>query len=252
MSRNTKEVSLIQIRSGNLAEMPKALHQAEFGLSKDANRLFIGNAVNTILANRTEFPYQNLEILTEYSDLRDHFRYSYENNITDAGGETDRAKLKEFMPIVITCENSFSTLAVGGKITVNDQEVTLTTGDTINQVAEKINQVSDQSNTYASVIQTSSDTYLTIICLDGDLVVNDIEGSTILQEIGFPEEITYDISMPERKVTEKLDDTLHITDFGVKGDGANKSQTIYNSLIEVYRNYDNAQFFRDVDRKSVV
>ena len=71
MSRNTKEVALIQHRSGNLAEMPKALHQAEIGLAKDANRLFIGNAVNTILANRTEFPYQNLEILTEYSDLKD-------------------------------------------------------------------------------------------------------------------------------------------------------------------------------------
>ena len=145
MSRNTKEVALIQHRSGNLAEMPKALHQAEIGLAKDANRLFIGNAVNTILANRTEFPYQNLEILTEYSDLRDHFRYSYENNITKAGEETDRAKLKEFMPIVITCENTIGEgLTVGGTLSINGQNVVLTTGDTVYEVAEKINAVAEQ------------------------------------------------------------------------------------------------------------
>ena len=247
MSRNTKEVALIQHRSGNLAEMPKALHQAEIGLAKDANRLFIGNAVNTILANRTEFPYQNLEILTEYSDLRDHFRYSYENNITDAGGETDRAKLKEFMPIVITCENTIGEgLSVGGTISINGQDVVLTTGDTVYEIAEKINAVSDQTNTYATVLQTAPNIYLTFVCLDNDLVVTDADSSGILTTLGFPTEISYDISMPERKATEKLDDTLHITDFGIKGDGTNYSREIYNSLIEVYRNYEDSQFYRDV------
>lgn len=247
MSRNTKEVALIQHRSGNLAEMPKALHQAEIGLAKDANRLFIGNAVNTILANRTEFPYQNLEILTEYSDLRDHFRYSYENNIKDADGETDRAKLKEFLPIVITCENSIGEgLSVGGTISVNGKNITLATGDTIYEISDKINSVSELTNTYVTVLQTSPSIYLTFVCLDSELVVNDADGSGILTRLGFPEEISYDISMPERKVTEKLDDTLHITDFGIKGDGSNKSQEIYNALIEVYRNYENSQFYRNV------
>lgn len=247
MSRNTKEVSLIQHRSGNLAEMPKALHQAEIGLAKDANRLFIGNAVNTILANRTEFPYQNLEILTEYSDLRDHFRYSYENNIKDADGETDRAKLKEFLPIVITCENAIGEgLSVGGTISVNGKNITLATGDTIYEVADKINSVSDSTNTYVTVLQTSPSIYLTFVCLDSELVVNDADGSGILTRLGFPEEISYDISMPERRVTEKLDDTLHISDFGIKGDGSNKSQEIYNALVEVYRNYENSQFYRNV------
>lgn len=247
MSRNTKEVALIQHRSGNLAEMPKALHQAEIGLAKDANRLFIGNAVNTILANRTEFPYQNLEILTEYSDLRDHFRYSYENNITKAGEETDRAKLKEFMPIVITCENTIGEgLSVGGTISINGQNVVLTTGDTVYEVAEKINAVAEQTNTYATVLQTSPNIYLTFVCLDNELVVTDADSSGILTILGFPTEISYDISMPERKVTEKLDDTLHITDFGIKGDGSNFSREIYNSLIEVYRNYEDSQFYRNV------
>ena len=247
MSRNTKEVSLIQHRSGNLAEMPKALHQAELGLAKDANRLFIGNAVNTILANRTEFPYQNLEILTEYSDLKDHFRYAYENNITDADGETDRAKLKEFMPIVVTCQNSIGQgLSVGGVISINGQNVTLATGDTIYEVADKINAVANQTNTYATVLQTAPNIYLTFFCLDNELVVKDADSSGILNVLGFPTEISYDISMPERKVTEKLDDTLHITDFGIKGDGSNSSQKIYNTLLEVYRNYENSQFYRDV------
>ena len=103
MARNTKEISLIQIRSGKLSEMPKALHQSEYGLAKDANRLFIGNASNTLLKNRTIFPYQNLEILTEFSNLKDYFKYSYENNIKYANGIDDRLELKEFLPIVISC-----------------------------------------------------------------------------------------------------------------------------------------------------
>lgn len=256
MSRNTKEVSLIQHRSGNLAEMPKALHQAELGLAKDANRLFIGNAVNTILANRTEFPYQNLEILTEYSDLRDHFRYSYENNInifdTTTSKPVDRAKLKEFLPIVITCEKSIGEgLLVGGTITINGQNVVLRTSDTVYQVVEKINAVSNQTNTYVTVLQTSianeiTGGVLTFVCLDSELVVTDYDNSGILTTLGFPVEVTYDISMPERKVTEKLDDTLHITDFGIKGDNSNSSQKIYNALVEVYRNYEDTQFYRDV------
>ena len=52
MARNTKEISLIQIRQGNLSELPRALHQAEFGLGKDGNRLFIGNGENSILKKK--------------------------------------------------------------------------------------------------------------------------------------------------------------------------------------------------------
>lgn len=252
MSRNTKEVALIQHRSGNLAEMPKALHQAEIGLAKDANRLFIGNAVNTILANRTEFPYQNLEILTEYSDLRDHFRYSYENNITKvADPNVERPELKEFVPIVITCENSIpgTGLAVGGTLSINGTDVTLATNDEIYDIVDAINAVSDNTKTYATVLQTSSNVYLTFFCVDSELVVEDKDHSGILETLGFPVEITYDISMPERKVTEKLDDTLHITDFGIKGDGDSEtgcSQKIFNALLEVYKNYEDAQFYRNV------
>ena len=43
MARNTKEIALIQIRSGKLAQIPEALNQSEFGLAYDANRLLILN-----------------------------------------------------------------------------------------------------------------------------------------------------------------------------------------------------------------
>ena len=52
--------------------------------------------------------------------------------------------------------------------------------------------------------------------------------------------------MPIRKVTEKLDDNLHISDFAIKGDGSNVSKDIFDALVEVYKKNDDAQFFRDV------
>ena len=257
MTRNTKEVSLIQHRSGNLAEMPRALHQAELGLAKDANRLFIGNEANTILANREKFPYQNLEILTEYSDLRDHFRYTYENNIQHVkDSSVDRGELKEFMPIVVTCKTAIpsSGISLGGELRINSQLVEIATGDTAEIIVKKINIVSKDTLAYATVIPTAvggsmstTDFILTIVCMHNELVVDDADSSGILTRLGFPTDLTYDVSMPERKVTEKLDDTLNISDFKIAGDGIeNSSQKIYNALTEVYRNYADSQFYRDV------
>lgn len=249
MSRNTKEVALIQHRSGNLAEMPKALHQAEIGLAKDANRLFIGNSVNTILANRTEFPYQNLEILTEYSDLRDHFRYAYENNITKVeNAQVSRDKLKEFKPIIVTCVEAFPSegLPYAGTIEINNTPIELSQGDSLETVISKINVKSSDTSTYATYIQTNPSLYLTFICMGSDLIINDSVGTIVENILKLPTELTYDISMPERKVTEKLDDFLNITDFGIKGDRTNNSQAIFNSLSEIYKNYDDPQFYRNV------
>ncbi len=255
MTRNTKEIALIQHRSGNLAEMPKALHQAEIGLAKDANRLFIGNAINTILANRQEFPYQNLEILTEYSNLNDYFKYSYQNNILKAGEETDRTKLREYLPIVINCDRNFTGISSDGTIELNGVEISFQNGNTLEETINKINAYAEDyeengetkkgTKTYVTSLQTTTYVCLTFVCLDSALTVRDITGN-VTSQFGFPTEITYDISMPERKVTEKLDDNLHITDFSIKGDNTVCGQSIYNALVEIYKNYSDEQFYRNV------
>lgn len=53
------QVSKIQHRSGNIADLPQ-LAQAELGFASDVNRLFIG---------KTETVTQNIEVLTAYSDI---------------------------------------------------------------------------------------------------------------------------------------------------------------------------------------
>lgn len=247
MTRNTKEISLIQIRSGDLAQLPKALHQAEFGLAKDKNRLFIGNAINTYLANRTsEFPYQNLEILTEFSELKDYFKYSYENNILSVNGETKRSDYKEYLPIVVNCEVSNPIIPTDATIKINGVEISLKENDDMGDIIDKINQVSDETHTYATMLSGTQS--LTIICFLASLSVEDTSDVSIVNDIlGFPTTYNANILMPERKVTEKLDDFLNISDFGIKGDGqTNSCDKIFNALIEVYKNFKDPQFYRNI------
>lgn len=245
MARNTKEISLIQHRTGKLSEMPKALNQSEIGVAYDEGRVFIGNAKNTILANRTVFPYQNLEILTEFSNLNDHFKYSYENNITESNGITDRLKLKEYLPIAIIYPNTVSTIEASGHITINTEVIELTGGienpDTIEDVVNKINAVANTTKVFASIINTK----LTLLSTCGEFSAE--FDSTNAVKFGEPIIPTSSSDMPERKISEKMDDFLNITDFGIKGDGkTNYSKEIYESLIEVYKKYDDAQYFRNV------
>ena len=244
MTRNTKEVALIQIRSGKLSEMPKALHQSEFGLAKDSNRLFIGNASNTLLKNRTIFPYQNLELLTEFSELKDYFKYSYENNITKAGNVSDRLQLKEFLPIVITCdaENPHTDSEHNGTLIINNVEIGIPPNLGPYEIVDYINRSSEITKTYATIFPGNN--VITFICTKNELSISD-NGTGMKDIIGY-HDTTYDISMPIRKVTEKLDDNLNITDFGIKGDGSNSAKKIFDSLIEVYKNYTDEQFYRNV------
>lgn len=248
MTRNTKEISLIQIRTGDLANLPKALHQSEFGLAKDVNRLFIGNASNTALANRTsDFPYQNLEVLTEYSDLKDYFKYSYENNIKTVDGENKRSDYKEYLPIVVNCMCENPTIPYACSIEINDAIVSFEKDDGLETIIDKINAVSEKTHTYATMMTGTQ--HLTFICFLSSLYVKDVDENTpVVNDIlGFPSSYNANILMPVRKVTEKLDDFLNITDFGIVGDGiTNNGEKIFNALIEVYKNFNDTQFYRNV------
>ena len=79
MAKNTKQIASVQQRFGKLNELPKQLETAKFGWAYDANRLFIGNPEHPTLEERynsNTFPYGNVEILTEFSDLTGYIKYS--------------------------------------------------------------------------------------------------------------------------------------------------------------------------------
>lgn len=242
MTRNTKEVAIIQIRSGKLAQIPEALNQSEFGLAYDANRLFIGNPSNEELANRVEFPWKNLEVLTEYSNLKDYYKYSYQNNINEIPGAEEpisRTQLREYLPIVSTC-GTYTVPSQQTSITINNHPVVIPANATIYQTIQAINAESTVTHVYATTLNGLSSPAITFVALTNELKIENADF------IHYTESDEYNISMPERKLDEKMDDNLHITDFGIKGNSEIKSNEIFTCLAEVYRKFNDNQFYRDV------
>ena len=246
MSRNTKEISLIQIRQGNLSELPKALHQAEFGLAKDSNQVFIGNGENNILANRTEFPYQNLEILTEMSDLSGYLKYIYENNIKSVNGIENRSEYKEMLPIVINCSKHNPYIDSPVTFKLNDYEINIPEDSDVNTIIDKINFNVSSTHTYALKLQGTD--FITFISFTSQLTIENIDGD-FTSIIGFPQDIEISkTSLPSKLISDKLNDILLLSDFGIVSDGTtNVAKSIYNALFEIYKNGDESQFFRKVE-----
>lgn len=115
MAKNTKQIGLMQQRNGKMNELPKQLDLASFGWAYDTNRLFIGNSDHPTLKERFNmniFPYGNVEILTEFSDLINIIKYN--PNMNDE---------KIYYPIIIegTVENPQVT--VGTSVYFDKKEV---------------------------------------------------------------------------------------------------------------------------------
>jgi hypothetical protein len=132
MAKNTKQIALIQHRRGKLSELPKQLNVGEFGLSLDTNELFIGNPDNPALAERIakdEFPWGNIQVLTEFSDNLEKITYRYESN-------TD---IKARLPIVITGSVSNPYIAASTSFYLNDVEIVFDAAASLTQIINKIN-----------------------------------------------------------------------------------------------------------------
>lgn len=61
------QVSRIMHRRGLSTELPQALNEGEIGLTTDTGQVFIGSPNFAPIINRTDFPFQNIELLTEFS-----------------------------------------------------------------------------------------------------------------------------------------------------------------------------------------
>lgn len=157
--QNNIKVALIEHRTGTISEIPSSLNQSELGFAYDANRLFIGNPNNEELSLRTTFPYQNVEILTEFSDLHNYVSYRYINNIKEAGGTTDPEQLIEREPFMIVCDTA--TNDVSGTLTLNDVDFTVVAGEQLTVLAREIN--SRYEETKVSVL-VNNDSALVLLC----------------------------------------------------------------------------------------
>ena len=147
--RNNTVVAIITHRTSTLDTLPDALNQSEIGFASDANRLFIGNPNNPELQTRTAFPYKNVEILTEFSNLINYVKYSYVNNIDKVEGETDRGNLIEQIPILVVC-SSYTPSAEAKEVILNGVTIQIPANANINEVVVAINAKSGESFVTAS------------------------------------------------------------------------------------------------------
>lgn len=229
--QNNVKVALIQHRTGTLDAIPEKLNQSELGFAYDANRLFIGNPDNTLLENRKEFPYQNVEILTEFSDLMDHIVYKYSNNIMSSAETDDREILIEQLPIAVLCQNDYSAPELDVMVTINGETFTVEASEDIKSVVNKINDISDKTKTTVSIADGSR---LLFITNAPEFI---IDGTSDLKAIfGFPKTFpTESEYLPEHHIDDKLDDNLHITDFGVQANSnTDVGGIVRKAIIGVY------------------
>lgn len=240
--RNNTVVAIITHRTSTLDTLPDALNQSEIGFASDANRLFIGNPNNPELQTRTAFPYKNVEILTEFSNLTNYVKYSYVNNIDTVEGETDRGNLIEQIPILVVC-SAYTPSAEAKEVVLNGVSVQIPANANINDVVVAINAKSGESFVTASSTNGES---LFLFCTRPSL---EIGGSAdIMTVLGIPaDRQSLSELLPERRLNEKLDDTLHITDYGIKpSTGEDVSRALAAALVGIYGRYSDNQFKREV------
>ena len=240
--RNNTVVAIITHRTSTLDTLPDALNQSEIGFASDANRLFIGNPNNPELQTRTAFPYKNVEILTEFSNLTNYVKYSYVNNIYKVEGETYRGNLIEQIPILVVC-SAYTPSAEAKEVILNGVTIQIPANANINEVVVAINAKSGES--FVSASSTNGES-LFLFCTRPSL---EIGGSAdIMSILGIPAD-SQSLSelLPERKLNEKLDDTLHITDYGIKpSTGKDVSRALATALVGIYGRYSDNQFKREV------
>jgi hypothetical protein len=219
--RNTKEISLMEVRNGRESELPEALHPAEFGFAVDTNRLFIGNPNNPDLKTRVEFPYKNLEILTEFTDLSERLVYQYVNNI-DGNERLPIVIVSTDMPDIVEATNLGIQTLKGADV------ISLEIGDTLETIVNKINESTNQ--TIRAFATTTNK--LCIVCYDIKIV---FEGESALTQLKLPVDVSDSELLPARLFKNKLDDFVTSSDFGVIGNGSSEiSIDLINSLRELY------------------
>lgn len=70
-----EQISKYQMKRGRKTDLPTALAEGELAYTTDTGEVFVGAPTLPVIENRTNFPYQNVKLLTEFDvvhTLHDH------------------------------------------------------------------------------------------------------------------------------------------------------------------------------------
>lgn len=219
----TVYVSTIQHRFGSSTELPDALEHSEIGFIEDTGELVIGAPNNPLVLNRQQglsniFPYQNIRILTEFSDLSTYFNY---NPVIDSANPLN-------MSFILIGDDTVTSVTVGSVLTINGVNVALTTvGTTLNDAITAIN-----GSAVVGINAFNSDGKIGIINTSGnDLIMSNHTGTPLLDlKISANATETYpNIGTLYRTISDRLDDNISIKSFGSTGLSTQSSGNIFNS-----------------------
>jgi len=229
-----KEIALVQHRRGLSTDLPDALEEAEIGFASDNGDVVIGAPNNPLVdgrdrATNNQYPYENIQILTELSDNLEIISHSYEGN----------ASILPIFPTIITGTAIPDALASGDTIDLNTNIIDLTTGPSpgtgIDNAISAINAAA-----VSGIFAINADGILRIIGTDGqDISVINVAG-TPLQKLKIAPSGEDGVNYPAntlitRSLQNVIDDRVSVKAYGVAGDGGQDDAELINAaLIGVY------------------
>lgn len=121
-----KQISQISHRHGRTDEIPRSLEEFEIGFGEDTGNMFVGTPNLPQTQGRDSFPYQNTEILTEWSqNVEKLLRHLYQNrdnsNIDPLGQPQPTAVVRDnlgnqpYRPLQETLDERMSVKMFGAK-----------------------------------------------------------------------------------------------------------------------------------------
>lgn len=229
-----REIALVQHRRGLSTDLPDSLEEAEIGFAVDTGAVFIGAPNNPLVdgrdrATNNQYPYENIQILTELSDNLEIISHSYAGNST----------VQPIFPTIITGTAVPDTLTSGDSIDLNTTVIDLTTGPSpgtgLNNAVSAINAAS-----VTGIFALNANGRLRLISnLGQDISIINVSGSPLqklkLAPIG-ETGITYPANnVISRTLQTVLDDRVSVKAYGAAGDGAQDDAELINSaLIGIY------------------
>jgi len=225
-----KEISLVQHRRGTSTDLPDSLEEGEIGFATDTGDLFIGAPNNPLVdgrdrANNNQYPYENIQILTEVSDNLEIMRHAYRGNTTT----------QPIFPTIITGTSTPDTLASGDTIDLNTNIIDLTTGPSpgtgLDNAISAINAAA-----VPGIFALNVAGKLRLIGVDGlDISIINVSG-TPLQKLKIAPSGETGINYPAnslitRALQEVIDDRVSIKAYGVLGDGNQDDAELINAAL---------------------
>lgn len=229
-----REIGLIQHRQGVASEVPDSLENGEIGFITDTGEAVIGAPNNPLVRGReraegNQYPYQNVQILTEFSDNLEIIKHSYTGN----------SSTQPVFPTIITGFAVPTALSPGETIDLNTNIIDLTTGPLpgtgLDNAISAINAAA-----VPGLFAVNANGFLRLISVNGtDISLVNVSG-TPLQKLGIAPIGETGVNYPansiiSRELQKVFDDRISIKAFGAEGNGTQDDAEVINAaLIALY------------------